>query len=278
VAGGPYYCAQGLPGNALRCMGWAFSTPDAAALAAAAQAFAQRGRIDPLSNLRTRHVYVFSGTNDLVVNQPAVNATAAFFSRAGIPPANLTYIKNVPAGHALLVPNFGNACFQNAPPFISHCIVDKKPYDQVGAMFAWIYGAVAPPAAALSGTVRAFNQREFAAASSGMADEGHVYVPARCSAGGCRIHIAFHACAQSAQFVDDDFYARTTYNAWADSNDIVVLYPQVNATFFPVNFEGCWDWWGYTGQDYAFKEGVQMRAVHAMVERLRDPVVTTPNH
>jgi hypothetical protein len=118
-----------------------------------------------------------------------------------------------------------------------------------------------------------------------MADEGFVYVPARCSSGiSCRIHIAFHGCAQSAQSVNDDFYAKTRYNAWADSNDIIVLYPQVNIT--PYNLIGCWDWWGYTewwvyggigSGSYAQKCGVQMQAVHAMVERLNTSPIATEN-
>ena len=29
------------------------------------------------------------------------------------------------------------------------------------------------------------------------------------------------------------------------------------------NPNGCWDWWGYTGQNYATKEAVQIRAVLA---------------
>jgi hypothetical protein len=37
---------------------------------------------------------------------------------------------------------------------------------------------------------------------------------------------------------------------------------------FPYNPRGCWDWWGYTGTDYATKTGVQIVAIVAMVERL----------
>ena len=30
--------------------------------------------------------------------------------------------------------------------------------------------------------------------------------------------------------------------------------------------DGCWDWWGYTGEDYAIKDGVQIRTLRAMVD------------
>jgi poly(3-hydroxybutyrate) depolymerase len=52
----------------------------------------------------------------------------------------------------------------------------------------------------------------------------------------------------------------------AASNGIIVLYPQVaNSTANP---NGCWDFWGYTGASYLSKDGPQMRAVKAMVDRL----------
>jgi hypothetical protein len=37
------------------------------------------------------------------------------------------------------------------------------------------------------------------------------------------------------------------------------------------NPRGCWDWWGYTGPQYANKAGPQIRAVKAMVDRLAAP-------
>jgi hypothetical protein len=51
-----------------------------------------------------------------------------------------------------------------------------------------------------------------------------------------------------------------------------VLYPQsISRYWWIYNPRGCWDWWGYTGQDYATRQGAQIRAVLAMVERLGQP-------
>jgi len=49
-----------------------------------------------------------------------------------------------------------------------------------------------------------------------------------------------------------------------------VLYPQAAASYSPFLFNprGCWDWWGYSGAEYATREGAQIRAVKAMLERL----------
>ena len=59
------------------------------------------------------------------------------------------------------------------------------------------------------------------------------------------------------------------YNRWADANRIVVLYPQAEKSFFwPFNPRGCWDWWGYSGVDYATRNGAQLASVHRMLAAL----------
>jgi len=272
VAGGPYYCAAGNIFYAGICMGQVpFVPPLASLMVTAAKGFASAGQIDPLSNLQHAHIYVFSGTKDTVVYQQAVNSTVDFFNEIGVPAANLKYVNKVPAGHALITPSFGNTCPANATPYISHCNVDKAAYDQPGALLTYIYGTLNPPAKKLSGQIVAFNQNEFApATSTGMADIAYAYVPKSCAQGAsCKVHVAFHGCMQSAETagVGDDFYGKTSYNNWADTNQIIVLYPQVNASI-PLNSGGCWDWYGYTGPNYALKSGAQLTAVNAMIHRL----------
>ena len=85
----------------------------------------------------------------------------------------------------------------------------------------------------------------------GCAARGWLYVPAACSgdgaAGRCRLHVAFHGCKQGASFVKDAFVQQSGYLAAADAGRIVVLFPQVEPSFQPLNPNGCWDWWGYGG-------------------------------
>lgn len=80
------------------------------------------------------------------------------------------------------------------------------------------------------------------------------------------MHVAFHGCKQSVSAIGDAFYKNTGYNEWADTNHIVVLYPQTLAT--QNNSNGCWDWFGYDSADYAKKSGPQMKMVKAMVDGL----------
>ena len=99
-------------------------------------------------------------------------------------------------------------------------------------------------------------------------------MPASCSAGAlCRLHVAFHGCEQFEERIGDAFFAHAGYNYWAESNGIVVLYPQTTAwseSSFPIseNPKGCWDWWGYSGNNYYTKSGNQIRAVAKMINEL----------
>ncbi len=52
----------------------------------------------------------------------------------------------------------------------------------------------------------------------------------------------------------------------AGANRIVVLYPQAARSLaWPFNPLGCWDWWGYSGADYATRAAAQLASVHRML-------------
>jgi hypothetical protein len=275
VAGGPYYCAADNMLYTGICMGQVpLFPPNPSIMAGFAKDFAKARKIDPLKNLAQRRVYVFSGLDDTVVRQPAVDATVSFFELVGVKPGNLVYVHTVEAGHALITPSEGNDCSANKAPYISHCTVGGSGYDQAGAVLAHIYGTLNPAAPKAEGQLLAFNQRAFAPASSAMADTAYVYVPPGCAASGtgCKVHVAIHGCVQSVESVGDKFITEAGYNAWADTNKLLVLYPQVNkSAASPYNPSGCWDWWGYTGNNYAQRSSVQMKAIMAMVKRLASP-------
>lgn len=270
VAGGPYYCAANNIMFTPVCMGQVpFVSPNPLLLANAARLFASEQRIDPLAYLKDRRIYVFSGRADSVVRPSAVQATIGFFREVGVTGENLEFVNQLPAGHALIAAGFGNDCAANADPYISHCNVDGHEYDQAGAILGHIYGLLDPPTKHLKGAIVEFNQRDFSDEMSGLANTGYLYVPKACQeSSACRIHVAIHGCKQSAESVGEKFYAHAGYNQWADSNRILVLYPQVNKSLVPLNPEGCWDWWGYTGPAYADKGGTQMKAIMRMVDRL----------
>src|SRR4051812_35078333 len=159
------------------------------------------------------------------------------------------------------------SCGEHAPPFVVQC-----GYEAAERLLRHLYPENFKAASAdpdRDGTLMPFDQREFFDAQDATVSlhgVGYVYVPVQCGREACRLHVAFHGCNQDVDSIQDDFFHDAGYNRWAATNNIVVLYPQTTQAL--VNPNRCWDFWGYTGQDYANQNGTQMRAVKAMVDRL----------
>lgn len=275
IAGGPYFCARrdlDLAINVCSCTGWfqcrvapGATHPDM--LAQLTRRYAAEGKIDPVAALARHKVWLFSGLADSLVPQAVVSDLERYY-RHFTPAARIRYKKNLHAEHAMPTDSFGNACATLATPYISNC-----GYDAAGELLQWIYGPLAArsdkPAA---GRLLRFSQAEFLAAPTthGMADSGLLYIPPGCEgdASGCRLHIALHGCLQDLDNIGEDFVRHAGYNRWADTNRLLILYPQASAVYPLANPKACWDWWGYDDSRYALKAGRQMRAIKHMAERL----------
>jgi poly(3-hydroxybutyrate) depolymerase len=263
IAGGPYYCAQGSFWTAYyNCTtpGWFTPLPAVDWLKAETDRLAVAGRIDPPASLASARVWLFRGTEDRTVAREVVDALRMFYRRYK---ADVRLVADRPAGHAMVTTDSGNACPQTAAPYINDC-----DYDAAGALLTHLLGKVTQgkeePANLLI-----FDQTPFGARDISMADEGYVYVPNACRTRRCRVHIAFHGCRQTTDDIGERFVREAGYNRWAEGSALIVLYPQAIKRFWATyNPRGCWDWWGYTGAQYATKQGPQIRAVKAMLERL----------
>jgi poly(3-hydroxybutyrate) depolymerase len=292
VAGGPYFCS-GYQGsvrsysylsNAMSiCMNPAASgvaPPDAGALWDEAKILATVGAIDNLAGVRRQHIYLFSGTQDHTVTQAVVDQTLRFYQLAGVPAAQIEYVNNVAAGHGMVVDDNSHAavaCDVTAPPYLNDCHFSQA-HQLLRHLYADQVPPLAPPATTLSSTVKAFDQTEFSPyLLSGLADVGYVYVPKNCELTRCKVHVVFHGCKQDAQTVGATFYDGAEYNGTADSNNLIVLYPQVHASYWlPYNPQGCWDFWGYSSfnpfnPDFYSKNAPQLASIRAMLARLAAP-------
>ena len=299
IAGGPYYCAQGtaadgLLGNFgpdLRATGPCMKgpPPDLEPVFEKTDEWARRGDIDDPHNAANQRIYIFSGYNDSVVSPKVGDAARRFYLHylSGRSNGNLFYQSAIGAGHSQVTADYGLPCNKNEGDFIDDC-----DYDQAGIILQHIYGALNPRSyGALSGKLLSFDQRELTSpaspASYSMAETGFVYVPEACAAlQPCRVHIALHGCKQNFDAIQDRYIEHAGYNEWADTNRLIILYPQtiagnpVSDPFTPLNPFGCWDWWGYTNFNYAVKSGRQITTVKAMLDRLtrgyvRDPAPLT---
>jgi hypothetical protein len=290
VAGGPFWCAQADANDAFD----AFSLPflnatglcmsgqplaDLKNFIGKANAKAASGDIDSLRFVSGQKVYVFHGYNDDKVAKSVTDATVAFYRHyLGEPNrGNLYYQTAIGAGHSLVVakePHSGgpNDCNVTASPFIDAC-----GYDQAGIILQHIYGALnAPNRGQLSGTVKRFDQSIYTDPRDpgplSLGDTGYVFVPRECEDGAaCRVHIALHGCLQDVGEIDRRFIDDTGYNAWADTNRLIVLYPQTAVSWYlPYNPLACWDLWGYVDQSdsYVTKSGSQIRTIKGMLDAL----------
>ncbi len=265
-AGGPYYCSQDSVSTATgTCQ---IGTPSLSPLFSATDSYAASGAIDPTGNLLRQKVWIFSGYNDGVVKRSVVDQLFNWYNHYDAA-ADIAYQTRLNAGHGQITLNYGNACGSTQSSFINNC-----GFDGAGMLLQHLFGRLnARQGGTLSGQLIQFDQTAFSSTDPynlSMSHSGYAYVPASCAAGAhCRVHVAFHGCLQNADAVGSDYYAHAGYNEWADTNGLIVLYPQTIASSAgPTNPNGCWDWWGYNESGYATKNGSQIQMVRAMLTRL----------
>lgn len=280
IAGGPYYCSASWAANTYlqnaegACMHplTASSGPNTRFLVDKTKSFAKARLIDKVDNLKDDRIYLFSGSNDQTVTTNVMNQTRQYFLDLDVKNENIHYNKKVDAGHAIITDNKSDVkCSNTEAPYINNC-----GFEQSHRILNHIYPGLKPAATALEGEIIAFSQKEFIKSNAtSMSDTGYLYVPKACSSNtDCKIHVVFHGCEQGATVIGDDYYAKTGYNEVADSNNIIVLYPQVNkSSLSPFNPKGCWDFWGYsspgsTKPDFYTKDAPQVSAIYRMINRL----------
>ena len=268
VAGGPYLTSQGSLWGALAHGLRGMPPPDHVQLSGIAETLAELGGIADLSNLKSSRVWAFHGTQDTVVRRGVSDALVNFYRRF-MDEVAIEYVDSVDVVHAMPTDQFGTpADGRSESPYIVNC-----DYDAAGALLQHIHGPLQPRATEMKGELMEFDQLIFLgnAQAASMDNLGYVYFPSGAFEGRqCGVHVALHGCKQQRGAVGSTFAQEAGYNAWAESNDIIVLYPQACASngFSLYNPLASWDWWGYSGQDYALRTGRQMKAIVDMVSTL----------
>jgi hypothetical protein len=300
VAGGPYRCAGSFRGAAVQAAD-AFeqsainlcmhpltpqTAPNAERLAQLATATARTGEIDDIGNLGGQRVYIFTGGRDNVVASITVAQTRRFYELLGKGRTQIAWHSDREAGHALITDNPDDSPLDaNQPPWLNN-----GGFMQSHAILQHIYAGLQPASDRLTGRLLRFDQTEFFGGEprACLSQFGYVYVPRAVEQGApARVHIALHGCKQGHDYVNfiygrpdsanqppygNRYVTTTGYNHIADSNNIIVLYPQVEARDdnFAQNPDGCWDWWGYSSPDldYYSRNAIQISALYGMLRRL----------
>jgi hypothetical protein len=303
VAGGPYRCAESFRAAAvlaedafeqsainlcMRPLG-PQTAPNAERLAQLAWATAEAGEIDPIANLASHRLYIFTGSNDAIVAPETVARTRRFYELLGVDRRQIAWHHNIAAGHALITDNPEDSPLAaNRPPWLNY-----GRFMQSHAILQQIHDNLQPPADRLTGRLLRFDQTEFFGGDprACMSEFGYVYVPHAVENGAAaRVHIALHGCKQGHDHVNfvygrpdsanqspygNRYVTTTGYNTIADSNNIIVLYPQVQGRDDNIaqNPDGCWDWWGYSSPDparpdYHSRHAIQIQAIYRMLRQL----------
>lgn len=283
ISGPPYGCAEGDLGTALgRCMKASPDAPDVVRLAEQARARADAGKIAPLSGLDGDHVWVMHGAADTTVHELVARASYAIYTalerEVAQPPVTgmqLSWDAKRSIGHAWPTRAKGESCAVTQAPFIAAC-----EFDASHEMLATIYGTPAHEVReSAAGSLHSFDQNAYRpdGEDAFLADEGFLYTPKQCLEGTrCGVVFAFHGCEQNADTLGKQFAQEIGLNRWADAYDLVVVYPQTRASFMPLNPRGCWDWWGYSGADYATRDGKQLAWLANLSRALGIPLRDAP--
>jgi hypothetical protein len=280
IAGGPFYCAQNNVAIALTaCMSQPFLivVPELILITENTALF---GFIDnPSQFLRDARVFLFSGTNDNVVKSDVVRKAAEYYRYyISDPFTNVVEMYNVSAAHSWVNDQYGNPCSHLGSPYINNCGVDVP-----GKILAHVLNIPLKPRAKFNASnLFIYNQKDyvpytfFTLRELGLMAYGFIYVPTACQHGGnasnCSLHIAFHGCEQDIAMIGDEFAVHSGLNEWAETNNIIILYPQAQSNL--LNPKGCWDWWGYTGMQYASNLGFQMRTINNLMTAITSRTVT----
>jgi len=265
-AAAPYDCRR--PGGVTLNTCDNHQTPDVAPLEANMRKWSG-SLIDPVERLTRQKVYLYVGKHDDDISATVVSQSAKLYARF-VDAANLKYENSIDAGH-MFPTDFDNPysstqfrCSNPLAP-LANC-----GFDGAGALLQWIYGPLNERTSALpDGKLVAIDQAAFVSRAKGMDEIAWLYVPKSCDAGAaCKLHVHLHGCTQSYFTRKDTLIPDYSgHSRWAETNNIVLLFPQV----YPdsaVNFLGCWDSAGIYDDHFDQKGGGQIEAIMAMVTRI----------
>ncbi len=192
----------------------------------------------------------------------------------------MQYDNGFAAGHGWESPYGTVACGTTASPYMISCnnLSGGGVYDSESVWLGMFFGTLtAKNTGTLNGTLVNFDQTAFgASASNSMDTNGYLFVPKSCASGTqCGLVVAFHGCVQTQASIGTEFVTEAGIDQWADTNNVLVLYPYaVASNSNPSNPNGCWDWWGYDDANYASKNGTQIGIVYKMVQKIMGGAAT----
>jgi len=172
--------------------------------------------------------------------------------------------------------------------------INNCDYDMTGEMFQFFFQneqntthhrTLLPRGQSNQSHLFQFNQSQFLPAGvnlnqARLLEVGFIYIPDQCrqwntrlptlsnklSNINCTLHIHYHPCGGNWKQVSTNYMLGTGHTAYAESNDMIILYPQTVGS--PNSTDGCWDWYGGTGAEFDTKSGLQLTFVTNVIDQL----------
>lgn len=273
IAGGPFYCSYLNITKALyNCMEGlgAIDTND---LINYAYYLSITNNISPIDNLSDDKIFILAGKNDKTVVPKITKSNTDFYQGLNIPKDNIKIVDSLNIGHAFPTEKYGNTCdTPGSSPFMSACH-----YDGAGNILNFFYKLKYQKVNQIEKNLVRVSQQPYSSislllSSASIAENAYLYVPENCKKGNqCKLHISFHGCEMSQSSIGNAYIKNSGFNEWAEANDIIILYPQTIKNYMLGNPHGCWDWWGYTGYNFATKSGIQIILIKKLIEKISDP-------
>jgi hypothetical protein len=211
--------------------------PDIPYLLSVTKEYENTHLVDNTRNLFDDRVYLFSGKDDSVVSQTVVQSLETYY-KSYIPSSNIVRDYNFNAEHCFPTLNYGEQCTTLSSPYIGKCN-----FDGAKAALSTLYGnSLKAKTTMINANLMRFNQIPYWPDSyTSLAENGYIYVPTSCQKGEtCHLHISLHGCEQTEDLIGNDYAAKIGMNEWAETNNIVILYPYVKRSpvGVPVNPKG----------------------------------------
>lgn len=219
-----------------KCMKTYQGLPNVNELVSLTENDAKLGYIDDVANLKDDRVYLFSGSGDTVVDPKVMHSLQTYYNYF-VEPSAIVADFNVNAEHCFPTLSYGEACATLSSPYIGKC-----QFDGASSALTTLYGEnLKAKTSMVSANLKSFSQDSYYTSKSSSLDtKGYIYVPTACQNGAtCSLHVSFHGCLQTQADIDNDYATKIGMNEWAESNNIIVLYPYAKKSYsMPSNPNG----------------------------------------
>ncbi|CAL8079179.1 unnamed protein product [Orchesella dallaii] len=233
-----------------------------------AKDYEQKGLIDPLLNVADQRIFIWTGDLDIYIPPDMVKKNLEFYKAIGVDPNHMKFVFFLNATHLIPTDNFGPPCDEDAgnSMYLGNCN-----YPGIHHSLSYILkNNSLQHARPNREQLKMYNQSPFYPDGDikdvAMGTAGFIYTPKRCEKQKCHLHLNFHGCNEWPPHIAEQYILHSGFLPIAEANGIIVIFPLT--TKIRKNMGGCWDFYSYTGSNFATKKGAQIQVIKRMLDRI----------